>query len=367
MRGDAVMSSGQPGFWDVQDRLRELSAQGDPLEKLAATVDFELFRAELSAALGARDHSKGGRPAFDPVLKFRMLVLQALHGLSLAQTEYLVADRLSWMRFCQLGPGDAVPDGNTLWDFREALIATGALEALFARLDGAITAAGYLPMAGQIVDATLVSAPRQRNTEAEKARIKAGETARDIWPDKPARARQKDTDARWTVKFSKAKPTPDGKPLIDIAIPTYGYKSHISIDRRHGVIRRGKTTDAAAHDGARLREGLIDPNNTASDVWADTAYRSAANERYLDGIGRVSRIHRRKPTGRPLPRHTARANAAKSAVRAHVEHPFAYQKGVMGLVIRTIGLARASATVTLANMAYNMKRWCWLERRSMPI
>lgn len=166
------MSSGQSGFWDVQDRLRELSAQGNPLEKLATIVDFELFRAELTAALGTRDLRKGGRPAFDPVLKFRMLVLQALHGLSLAQTEYLVADRLSWMRFCRLGPGDAVPDANTLWDFREALIASGAMERLFMRLDAAITGAGYLPMAGQIVDATLVAAPRQRNTEAEKARIK---------------------------------------------------------------------------------------------------------------------------------------------------------------------------------------------------
>jgi IS5 family transposase len=144
------------------------------------------------------------------------------------------------------------------------------------------------------------------------------------------------------------------------------------------VIRRGKTTDAAAYDGARLREGLIDPNNTASDVWGDTAYRSAENERYLAGIGKVSRIHRRKPPGRPMPRHVAKANAAKSAVRAPVEHPFAHHrvpiarsamgpgKGVMGLVIRTIGIARAHATVTLANMAYNMKRWCWLDRRGLP-
>jgi IS5 family transposase len=168
------------------------------------------------------------------------------------------------------------------------------------------------------------------------------------------------------VKFSKARPGPEGKPQIDIAVPHFGYKSHISIDRRHGVIRRERTTDAAAHDGARLREGLIDPNNTASDVWADTAYHSMENERYLAGLGRVSRIHRRKPPGRSMPRHDARANATKSAVRAHIEHPFAHQKGVMGLVIRTIGLARASATVTLANMAYNMKRWCWLDRRTAP-
>jgi IS5 family transposase len=111
---------------------------------------------------------------------------------------------------------------------------------------------------------------------------------------------------------------------------------------------------------------LIDPNNTASDVWGDTAYRSAENERHLAGIGKVSHIHRRKPPGRPMPRHVAKANAAKSAVRAPVEHPFAHQKGVMGLVIRTIGIARARATVTLANMACSMKRWCWLERRGLP-
>lgn len=323
-----------------------------------------MFRADLAAALGPRDPAKGGRPGFDVVLKFRMLVLQALHGLSLEQTEYLVRDRLSWMRFCGLGPGDAVPDANTLWDFREALIAAGALDGLFARLDRAITEAGYLPMSGQIVDATLVAAPRQRNTEGEKAAIRSGKRAAEIWSDDPAKARQKDVDARWTLKVTKAKPAEDGKRRVDIAIPVFGYKSHISIDRRHGIIRRGKVTDAAAHDGARLREGLIDPRNTASDVWADSAYRSAENERFLARLGKVSRIHHRKPKGRPMAKHTARANARKSAVRAAVEHPFAHQKGIMGLVVRTIGLARAEATITLANMAYNMKRWCWLDRRA---
>src|SRR5512134_350864 len=361
-----MMTGRQTGFWDVEDRLRELSEHGDPLERLAATVDFEIFRADLVAALGPRDPAKGGHPGFDPVLKFRMLVLQAMHGLSLDQTEYLVADRLSWMRFCGLGPGDKVADANTLWDFREALIGAGALDTLFARLDRAITEAGYLPMSGQIVEATLVAAPRQRNSEGEKAAIKAGKTATEIWPEKPAKARQKDVDARWTLKVSKAKSAKDGKPLIDIAIPVFGYKSHIAIDRRHGIIRRGKVTNAAAHDGARLREGLIDQNNTASDVWADSAYRSAENERFLARIGKTSRIHCRKPKGTPMPRRTARANAVKSAIRAAVEHPFAHQKGFMGLVIRTIGLARAEATIRLANIAYNMKRWCWLERRALP-
>jgi IS5 family transposase len=326
-------------------------------------VDFELFRPALVEALGRSNPCKGGRPGFDPVLKFKMLVLGAMHGLSLQQTDYLVRDRLSWMRFCGLGPGDSVPDANTLWDFREALIAAKALDDLFARLDRAISDAGYLPMAGQIVDATLVAAPRQRNSDGEKAEIKAGRIPKE-WKDKPAKLRQKDRDARWTVKFSKAKTDEDNDvQLRDIAVPHFGYKNHISIDRRHGIIRRQKVTDAAAHDGARLRDGLIDPSNTASDVWADTAYRSLANENYLQRHGKISRIHRKKPRGKPMPANVAHANAQKSKVRSMVEHVFAHQKARMGLFVRTIGIARATATITLVNMAYNMQRWCWLNTR----
>ena len=320
----------QRGFWDFEQRLEELSREGDPLEKLAATVDFEMFRPILLRALRCgKPRGPGGRPPYDPVLKFKMLVLQALYGLSLAQTSYLVRDRLSWIRFCSLGPGDAVPDENTLWDFREALIRAKALEKLFTCLDTAITEAGYLPMDGQIVDATLVAAPKQRNTDAEKADIKAGRIPKE-WKDKPHKLRQKDRDARWTVKFAKAREQEDGQAQPDIAIPFFGYKSHISIDRRHGIIRRNMTTDAAAHDGAQLRKGLIDPANTASDVWADTAYRSKANKAYLDKAGKVSRIHHRKPKSRPMPKPLARGNAAKSKIRARAGMRLANGKTAWG-------------------------------------
>jgi hypothetical protein len=93
-------------------------------------------------------------------------------------------------------------------------------------------------MSGQIVDASLVAAPRQRNTDEEKTKIRADKTAAEIWPDKPAKAAQKDTDARWTVKTSKAKVEADGTIKRDLAIPEFGYKSHINIDKRHGFIRR---------------------------------------------------------------------------------------------------------------------------------
>lgn len=355
----------QPGFWSVEDRLRELSAQGDPLEKLLEIVDFELFRPALDEALGGTDRAKGGRPPFDAVLKLKMLYLQAQHGLSFEATERLVRDRLSWMRFCGLSIADPVPDANTLWDFREALIRAGAFDKLFEQLDRAIKEAGYLAMGGQIVDASLVAAPRQRNTDGEKTAIKAGKTAAEIWPDKPAKAAQKDTDARWTLKTSKGKVEPDGTVRHDLAVPAFGYKSHIGIDRRHGFIRRQKTTNAAAYDGARLREGLIDPTNTASDVWADTAYRSQTNEDFLADCGKTSRIHRKKSPGKPMPKRTARANARKSAVRASVEHVFAQQKDRMKLVIRSIGIKRAEATIVMANIAYNLGRWRWWEGRAL--
>lgn len=111
-----------------------------------------------------------------------------------------------------------------------------------------------------------------------------------------------------------------GKRVIPISIPVFGYKDHIGIDRRHGFIRTQKITDAAAHDCARLREGLIDPENTASDVWADTAHRSAKNEEYLEGLSKTSRIHRKKPAGKPMSKSTRKANAKKSKIRCHVEH-----------------------------------------------
>ena len=157
--------------------MQKLSAEGDPLEKLAATVDFEMFRPLLKQVLRRSDPTKGGRPPFDLVLQFKRLVLQSLHGLSPGQTSYMVRDRLSWMRFCGLGPGDRAPDENTLLDFCEALIKAKALDNIFSRLDRAICAAGYLPMGGQIIDATLLTAPRQRNSDGGKEAIKAGKSA----------------------------------------------------------------------------------------------------------------------------------------------------------------------------------------------
>lgn len=158
----------QPGFFDADERLRALSAVGDPLEQLKAVVDFELFRPDLEAALHRADRSRGGRPPYDAVLMFRVLVLQTLYTLSDDQTEYQIGDRLSFMRFVGLALHEAVPDAKTIWLYREQLTRTGALKRSFDRFDAMLRERGYLAMGGQIVDATVIDARRPRLNAEEK-------------------------------------------------------------------------------------------------------------------------------------------------------------------------------------------------------
>ena len=368
--------AGQPGFFDADERLKALSAAGDPLERLAAVVDFELFRPELEAALARSDRAKGGRPPYDAVLMFRVLVLQTLHTLSDDATEYQLKDRLSFMRFCGLALHDPVPDAlaqrtlcvKTIWLFREQLTRAGAHQRLFDRFDAILRERGYLAIGGQIVDATVIEARRPRLNRTEKETIKGGGVPAD-WTK--ARARQIDRDGRWTLKRGRKRQAPPDasgpkrQATAELLLPVFGYKNHVGIDRAHGFIRRSTITHAAAHDGGQL-EALLDRDNLASGVWADTAYRSAANLALLDRRGLAPRFQRAKPRGKPMPAHIRRGNATRARVRAKVEHVFAAQKRRLGLIVRTVGIARATTKIMLANLAYNMRRLAWFEGQTAP-
>ena len=307
--------AGQPGFFDGEERLKALSAAGDPLERLAQVINFEGFRDDLEAALSRSDRAKGGRPPYDAVLMFKALVLQTLYTLSDDQTEYQLKDRLSFMRFVGLALHDPVPDAKTIWLYREQLARAGAAERLFARFDALLRAKGWLAMGGQIVDATVIQARRPRLTQAEKETIKGGGTPAE-WT--PARRAQIDRDGRWTIKRGRkreARPSQGNQRQVEIAVPVFGYKNHVGIDREHGFLRRYSVTHAAAHDGGQLA-AVLDHDNTASDVWADTAYRSAANLTVLERCGLKPQFQRKKPRGRKMPAHIARGNATRARVRA---------------------------------------------------
>src|SRR5580692_10984060 len=281
---------GQLGFFDLRRRYEGLDRKKDPLVTLAAVVPWESFRAEIEATLARQDlrapvaerKSAAGRKPWDAVLIFKTLVVQALYNLSDEQMEYQLRDRLSFMRFLGLGLEDAVPDATTLWLYREALARDGTVETLFATFDRYLRDQGLLAMGGQIIDATIVAAPKQRNHRDENDAIKQGKTPAE-WDAQPAKLRQKDTDARWTTQHGRSY---------------YGYKNHIRMDRRHKLVRRYTVTDAARHDSQEL-DALLDAGNTGSEVWADSAYRSVEIEAGLAGKGYTSRIHRRAARNRP--------------------------------------------------------------------
>ena len=232
-----------------------------------------------------------------------------------------------------------------MWLYREALGKAGAVEELFDLLDGLLKDKGYLAMGGQIIDATIVSAPKQPNSGEENETIKEGETPED-WKSKPAKNRQKDKDARWTKKHERSY---------------FGCKNHIGVDRRHKFVRRYVVSDASVHDSQKF-EDVLDAS-TASDVRAGSAYRSAEIEEKLAECGLKSRIHRRACRNRKLSESQKAANTTRSKVRARVEHVFGDQKNGMGAeLVRTIGIVRARCKIGMTNLVCNMRRFVCLER-----
>jgi transposase, IS5 family len=306
----------QSGFWVYEEQLARLTKGGDLLVKLAEVVDFEPFRYRLEKALRRSDRAKGGRPPYNPVLMFKVLVLQALYNLSGDQAEFQIRDRLSFMRFLGLNLGVQSPDAKTIWLFREQLAQAKVIDKLFALFDTRLKDSGYLAQGGQILDATVIAAPRQHLTDEEKALIKEGKTAEEIWPEAPAKAAQKDVSARWTMKRGSIKRSDAGAPPpAQIMVPMFGYKNHAGIDRTFGFVRKWTVTHAARHDSGAF-EDVLDQNNIARSVWADTAYRSAKNERAVRQAKLKAMIHFRKPKGKAMPAPHRRANAARSKVRS---------------------------------------------------
>ncbi len=333
-----------PGFFDFSERQKKLLKTRDFLERINAIVEWEAFRPVLEAALKRSAREKGGRPPYDGVLMFKVLVLQALYNLSDEQTEYQILDRLSFMRFLGLELQDAVPDARTVWLFRETLIAAQAVEKLFGKFDAMLCAAGFAASGGQIIDATFVEVPRQRNSRDDNTTIKNGDVPAD-WSEK--KKAHKDTEARWTKKNDTA---------------FFGYKNHANVDRRHKIIRRYTVTDASVHD-SREMDNVLDPGNDSQSAWADSAYRSGEQEARLKEKGCTSNIHERAYRNKPLTPEQKSANTEKSRIRARVEHVFGHIEMAMnGCYVRTIGKARAQAKVGMENLAYNISRFTFLMR-----
>ncbi len=136
------------GLSGLADHLERLSATGDPLEALERHVDFEAFRPVLSEALACGKRPKGGRPAHDPVVMFKVLVLASMHNLSDERMAFLIRDRFSGLRFLGFRIGAARPDQKTIRLFRKKLTQVGAFRPLFAAFEDQLQARGDRPAGG---------------------------------------------------------------------------------------------------------------------------------------------------------------------------------------------------------------------------
>jgi len=196
-----------------------------------------------------------GSKAHDFVLMFKVFIPQSLYNLSDEAIEYQILDRLSFMRFLGLRLGSRVPDAKTIRLFREQLTEAGLAGELFRQFETVLEESGFAAKKGQIIDAGIVQAPKQRNSREENARIKQGEITQD-WEE--AKKRQKDIDAQWTKRNGKRY---------------YGYKNHVNVDVKNKLIRTYSVTDAPAH-GSRVFDELLEGRKRSVDVYADSAYLS---------------------------------------------------------------------------------------------
>jgi transposase, IS5 family len=342
------MKRHQPGFFDLETRANKLTEMGDPLVDLKSRIDWEAFRVDLMTVHEKKRKNNAGAKPIDVVLLFQMLVLQHLYNLSDEELEYQVRDRLSFMRFLGLQLEDRVPDAKTMWVFRERLTELGLVERLFERFHEQLAQHGYVARQGQMVDATFIEVPRQRNRREENAQIKQGEIPAG-W--NVAKARQKDVDARWAKKNEETH---------------YGYKNHINADEAYKLIQDYVVTNAAVHDSQvidQLLEHTQQTDGSKRSVYADSAYRSQEREAQLVKAGLPSEICEKGSRGHPLTEEQKQNNRNKSKVRARVEHIFGAQNQMGGHFVRTIGIARATTKVGMMNLVYNMTRLVQLLKR----
>lgn len=328
-----------------------LSNMGNPLERLASLVDFEMFRPLLEDALVNKDcKSQAGRPRIDVVLMFKVIFLQRYYGLGDHQIQYQIIDRTSFRQFLGIRTVSEIPDEKTVWAYREKLANDGSFDLLFDKFRKFLDEKGLSFNEGKIIDATFVEAPRQRNTRDENRAIKDG-NGKDLWnPEegdserdkarKKHKKSHKDIDARWTKKRGENH---------------YGYKNHVKVDKKTKLIEKYHTTDASVHDSNVIKP-LIDEKDKGQKLYLDAGYEAK------DGDVRekemIPVICEKGHRNNPLTDEQKRNNRVKSKIRCRIEHIFGFVEGAMnGSLVRCIGMMRAKAANALTNLVYNIFRY----------
>jgi transposase, IS5 family len=322
---------------------------GDPLARLDNVVDWGVFELLLQDLPKAEPRGPGGRPAFPPLLLFKAMLIGTLYNLSDAQVQFQITDRHSFKRFLGTTDADKAPDEKTLWAFRQRLVESDLQQRLFDAFHAELDKRGLFARKGQMVDATFVEVPRQRNSRDENAGIKDGRVP-EGWEEQRNMLRQKDMDARWTKKREQVH---------------YGYKNHVKVDSKSKLIDSFVVTDASLHDSGAL-DALIERGDPPT--YADSAYVGPRCDEIFRRRGVEARVIERAYKSRALTGRQKRSNRAKSRVRVRVEHVF----GTMRMCMRAqwnrcIGMARNRASVAMTNLVYNLVRFEQILRLRLPV
>jgi len=350
--------TGQMHLYGAQIQLEKLEKMGDPLLKINKIINWEIFREPLESTLRKPDYSTGGRPPWDVILMFKIVMLISWYNLSYNQAQYQVNNRLDFMRFLGVEVGERLPDENTIWDFKEALKNTGLDRRLFELFNEDLENYGIKVSTGIMVDASFVEVPRRRVIseselkdpvkllENEAIQVILEETEDAILVSAKDEKtehilRQMDFEARYTKKGG---------------LRFFGFKDHVAVDKDTKLIQDYDVTSAEVHDSQVFLEFI---NGDTTGVWADSAYRSKTifaglteNDKEID-INICNRAYRNKP----LTDEQKEENRFISKIRARVEHVFGFMTRSMGgMVLNCIGIKRAKRDIGLKNLGYNIRR-----------
>ena len=342
MKTQVYKKTGNRGLFDEQETQERLSKIGNPLEMISEVIDFEIFREKLESKLLNRNkkNNAGAKP-YDVVMMFKIMILQRYYGLGDTQIEYQILDRLSFKKFLGLESGDKVPDEKTVWLFRENLTKSGLVKEIFEQFRQYLETEGLIMNEGKMIDASFTIAPRQRNTREENKMIKEGR-GDELWNDKPNKKRHKDIDARWTKKNNET---------------FYGYKNHAKVDTKSKFIDNYEVTDASVHDSQPL-DDLLSEEDEGQDFYADSAYTGEEQEKVIDKYKMKNKVNEKGYRNKPLTDEQKTSNREKSKTRARVEHVFGFMEQSMnGLIVRSVGIVRATGIIGLINLTYNLFRY----------
>lgn len=352
-KNDKMRNNKSRGLFDDQFLLEKISKLKDLLEKLNRYINWEDFRSIIDQAFRETEPSHEGRPPFDRVMMFKVLVLQKMYNLSDDKIEYKILYRFSFSRFLGIALCDAVPDAKTIWHFREQLKDHAIFDRLFEFLREKIEKVHFKMNDDSIVNSRIIEVPRQRNSRDENGRLK-NDQIHEAWKENPNKLSQKDTDAIWLKKNSKNY---------------FGYKNHIKIDQGSKIITHYQVITASVHDSDAL-DYLLNECDTDKPLYAVSVYTGKRCAKITRKFNMQNRTHKKGYRNKPLSKCQKKRNRQKSKIRVRVKYVFGFASKKLNRqsFFIYIGLDRIASSTGLQNIVYNLFRAVSLiEARGMSI